>query len=251
MRRPALRSFPSFAVAMALIAQPSVAEEIHVAVASNFRDAIQSLADAFEAQSDHTIALSVGSTGKHYAQIRNGAPFDLFFAADVERPKRLEAERLAMPGTRFAYAIGKLVLWSPKSGIVDPEQAILNRGAFRYVAIANPTLAPYGAAAREVLEARGLWDELDGRIVRGENVSQAFQFVASGNAEIGFVAYAQVKRRDSSATGSVWMVPPSLYTPIEQQAVLLRDGEAAREFLSYVRSDEALKIIREYGYDTP
>lgn len=251
MQSSPLRLILPFVAAMALVPRPAVADDIRVAVASNFRGAMELLAGAFEAKTDSSVVLSVGSTGKHYAQIRNGAPFDVFFAADSERPKRLEEEGLAVSGTRFTYAIGKLVLWCPTPGIVDLDRAILDRGAFRYVAIANPSLAPYGAAAREVLEARGLWNELDGRIVRGENIGQAFQFVESGNAEIGFVAYAQVKGRDAPTPGSVWIVPQSLYTPIEQQAVLLRDSAAARDFLAYVRSDEALKMIRESGYDTP
>jgi molybdate transport system substrate-binding protein len=195
--------------------------------------------------------LIFGSTGKHYAQIKNGAPFDAFFAADVRRPELLEKEGVALPGSRFTYAIGKLVLWSPKTGYVDPDASILERGEFHHLAIANPKLAPYGKAAQEILQALGLWDRHSGRLVRGENIGQTFQFVDSGNAEFGFVAYSQVKHPNQPIKGSFWEVPQSLYTPIKQQAVLLKDKEAARVFLSFVRSDEALKIIHDYGYDTP
>jgi molybdate transport system substrate-binding protein len=197
------------------------------------------------------VTLIFGSTGKHYAQIRNGAPFDAFFAADRRRPELLEEEGVALPGTRFTYALGKIVLWSPERGVVDPEARVLERGEFRHLAIANPKLAPYGKAAEEVLQARGVWARLRGRLVRGENVGQAFQFVKSGNAELGFVAYSQLKRANQPIEGSLWNVPRALYTPIEQQAVLLKDSVAARGFLSFVRSDEALTIIGDYGYQTP
>ncbi len=236
---------------MMLAPGQSIAEEIWVAVASNFTDAITSIAKRFEASKNHTVTLIFGSTGKHYAQIKNGAPFDAFFAADVRRPELLEKEGVALPGSRFTYAMGKVVLWSPKTGYVDPEASVLERGEFHHLAIANPKFAPYGKAAQEVLQARGLWGRLSGRLVRGENIGQTFQFVNSGNAELGFVAYSQVKRPNQPIEGSFWEVPQALYTPIEQQAVLLKDNEAARGFLSFVRSDEALKIIRDYGYDTP
>jgi len=192
-----------------------------------------------------------GSTGKHYAQIKNGAPFDAFFAADVRRPEHLEKEGVALPGSRFTYAVGKVVLWSPRTGYVDPQASVLERGEFHHLAIANPKFAPYGKAAQEVLQERGLWGRLSGRLVRGENIGQTFQFVNSGNAELGFVAYSQVKRPNQPIEGSFWEVPQALYTPIEQQAVLLKDNEVARAFLSFVRSDEALKIIRDHGYETP
>jgi molybdate transport system substrate-binding protein len=228
-----------------------MAEEIRVAVSSNFAHAITTIARRFEAGRDHKVTLIFGSTGKHYAQIRNGAPFDAFFAADVRRPEQLERENLVLPGSRFTYAVGKIVLWSPRAETVDPQGSILERGGFHHLAIANPKFAPYGEAAREVLQARRLWERLSEHLVRGENIAQTFQFVNSGNAELGFVAYSQVKRPDQPIEGSFWEVPQALYTPIQQQAVLLKDTEAARGFLSFVRSDVALKIIRDYGYDTP
>jgi len=228
-----------------------MADDIHVAAASNFAGAMTVIAQRFEAGTEHKVKLSFGSTGKHYAQIVNGAPFDVFFAADLRRPELLELEGLAVAGNRFTYAVGKLVLWSPQAALVDEHGGVLEHGEFRHLAIANPKLAPYGVAAREVLQARGLWDDLEGRLVRGENIGQAFQFVASGNAELGFVARSQLKRPGRVAEGSVWKVPQSLYSPIEQQAVLLKDKEAARAFMSFVRSAAAIRIIRDHGYEVP
>lgn len=232
-------------------AEKLVADEIRVAVASNFIGAIKSIAESFEASTGHKVTLISGSTGKHYAQIKHGAPFDIYFAADVKRAKLLAEEGVAQPGSRFTYAIGKVILWSPKSGTVDLEGKVLEQGEFRHLAIANPKLAPYGKAAKEVLQARGLWDGLRGRMVRGENIGQTFQFVKSGNAKLGFVAYSQVKRPGHPVEGSFWAVPQSLYSPIEQQAVLLKDKDAARAFLSFVRRDESLEMIRGFGYGTP
>ena len=236
---------------LSLAAGQAMAGEIKLAVASNFASAITAIAERFEANTGHKVKLIFGSTGKHYAQIRNGAPFDAYFAADARRPDLLEQEGLALPGTRFTYAIGKVILWSPVTAYVDEQAKVLEQREFRHLAIANPKLAPYGRAAREVLQARGLWDSLRGSMVRGENIGQTFQFVKSGNAELGFVAYAQVKQPGQPMQGSWWEVPQALYTPIEQQAVLLREGEAARAFMSYIQSDEALEIIQDYGYGAP
>lgn len=222
-----------------------------IAVASNFQAAMIDLASRFEETTGHDLALGFGSTGKQYAQIANGAPFSAFFAADAERPRRLEERGLAAEGSRFTYALGRLVLWSPEPGYVDPAGRVLERGEFRFLAIAQPALAPYGEAARQVLEARRVWDRLDDRLVRGENVAQAYQYVASGNAELGFVAYAQIVRNGRPAAGSFWEVPQKLYSPIEQQAVLLKENEAARKFLAFVASEEGRAIVRAHGYATP
>ena len=197
------------------------------------------------------MTLIFGFTGKHYAQIKNGAPFDAFFAADSKRPELLEKEAVALPGTRFTYAVGKIILWSPKEGYVDSEARVLEKGSFRHLAIANPKLAPYGKAAQEVLLACGSWAALKNKIVRGENIAQTFQFVQSGNAQLGFVAYSQVKQSKHPVVGSFWEVPQSLYSPIAQQAVLLKEKDTARAFLKFVKSEESLKMIREFGYDTP
>jgi molybdate transport system substrate-binding protein len=234
-----------------LFSTQSLAAEIRVAVASNFTRAMTNLAQQFEANTGHKVKLVFGSTGKHYAQIRNGAPFDVFFSADMKRPKLLEEEGLAVPGSRFSYALGKLVLWSPNAGYIDSDGEVLSDGRFYHLAIANPKLAPYGRAAKEVLQSRELWKAMKGKAVRGENIGQAFQFVNSGNAELGFVAYSQIKQPAQAIVGSYWEVPQSLYTPIEQQAVLLKDNKATRDFISYVRSKPALEIIQNYGYDTP
>ena len=227
------------------------ADEIRVAVASNFTAAIKHISERFQKDTGHTITLIFGSTGKHYAQIKNGAPFDAFFAADVKRPALLEQEGVAVPGSRFTYAVGKIILWSPQPGLVDTEANVLKKSDFHHLAIANPKLAPYGQAAREVLQAYGVWEQLQDRLVRGENIEQCYQFVESGNAELGFVAYAQLKRPDHPLAGSMWIVPQALYTPIEQQAVLLKDHEAARAFMAFAKSARARKIIQDLGYDTP
>ncbi len=235
-------------VAMMAFSEKSMADEIRVAVASNFTSAIKVIAERFEASTGHQVTLLFGSTGKHYAQIKNGAPFDIFLAADVRRPRLLEKEGIAISGSRFTYAIGKVVLWSPKPGYVDSEGKVLEKGKFRYLALANPKLAPYGKAAQEILQRRKVWDKMRGRLVRGENINQTFQFVKSGNAELGFVAYSQLKHPGSSFEGSFWEVPQALYTPIEQQAVLLKDTELARSFLVFIRSEEMREMILRYGY---
>jgi molybdate transport system substrate-binding protein len=229
----------------------TIADEIHIAVASNFTHTIKLLGTRFEASSGHKVTFSFGSTGKHYAQIKHGAPFHALFAADVKRPELLDKEGIALPGSRFTYAIGKVVLWSPKKDVVDAQGKVLQDGTFRHLAIASPKLAPYGRAARQVLVQRGIWEALQGRMVRGENIGQTFQFVKSGNAELGFIALSQIKHPARAIEGSVWAVPQSLYSPIEQQAVLLRESDAARAFLTFVRSDESLEIMRGFGYATP
>ncbi len=253
MKRLLLTLLPALllmAVAALPAARPARAEEIRVAVASNFAEAMTVIAGRFEADTGHQVTLIFGSTGRIYAQIVNGAPFDVFLAADAHRPALLEQDGMARPGSRFTYAVGQLVLWSPDPGLVDAGGDVLAQGGFRHLAVANPGLAPYGAAAREVLRARGLWEELAGRIVRGENIGQTFQFVRSGNAELGFVARSQVVRPGRPREGSWWDVPPELHEPLEQQAVLLADKDTARDLLSFMGSDAALEIIRDYGYHT-
>jgi len=232
----------------------AVSGEIRVAVASNFSPVMKRLAENFETSTPHTIKLISGSTGKHYAQIKHGAPFHVFFAADAERPKRLEEEGGAVAGSRFTYAIGHIVLWSPKSNYIDANGKVLESTTYRHLAIANPKLAPYGKAAQEVLQSRGLWSSKQSNLVRGENIGQTFQFVKSGNAELGFIAYAQIKKPKSfeqEIAGSLWLVPQSLYTPIKQQAVLLQENPIAREFLSFVKSEASQSLIKGYGYSTP
>jgi len=240
-----------FIVTIMFSCTQSIANEIRVAVASNFAHAITSISKKFEIATGYRVTLTFGSTGKHYAQIKNGAPFDVFLAADAVRPKRLEKERVGLPNSRFTYAIGKVVLWSPKANYIDSLGNVLQQRQYRYLAIANPKLAPYGKAAQEILQARKLWGNMHGHIVRGENIAQTFQFIKSGNAELGFVAFSQIKRPSQAVEGSYWEVPQVLYTPIEQQAILLKDNKTARLFLSYLQSDDALQIIHNGGYDTP
>lgn len=227
------------------------AETLRVAVASNFKTTLEALVEDFEASSEHPVILASGSTGKHYAQILNGAPFDLFFAADVRRPRLLEQQKRSAPGSRFTYAIGKLVLWSPEAGYVDDQGRVLETGTFRRLAIANPRLAPYGLAAKQVLQQRGLYQKLQSRLVRGENIAQTFQFVATGNAQLGFVALSQLEGSGLAQQGSLWTIPESLYDPIEQQAVMLNDTPAARALIAYIKSEPAGRIIRRFGYATP
>jgi molybdate transport system substrate-binding protein len=242
---------------LALFPRVSLADELRVAVASNFYSTIKVIAEQFELKTtnssgqQHKVILIPGSSGKHYAQIINGAPFDIFFSADTERARLLEQSERAESGTRFTYALGKLILWSPMDNYVDLKGEVLKSKDFRYLAIANPKLAPYGKAAEEVLKSLNIWTDLGGRIVRGENIAQTFQFVSSGNAKLGFVAHSQIKSSDLSISGSFWEVPQSIYRPIEQQAVLLRDSALAREFLSFVKSTESLSIIYESGYGLP
>jgi molybdate transport system substrate-binding protein len=230
------------------VATEGAADEVKVAVATNFIAAMNALVERFEETSGHTVLVSSGSTGGHYAQIKNGAPFEAFFSADSERPRLLEAEGVAVPGSRFLYAVGRVALWSIRADYVDADGAVLEAGDFRHLAIANPELAPYGAAARDVLAARGLWDRLQPRLVTGQDIGQAHSFVQTGNAELGFVAWAQLKQSPGEITGSYWLVPESLHRPIAQEAVLLRDVPAARALLTFIKGPEAREIIRSYGY---
>lgn len=212
---------------------------------------MREIAKRFEATSEHEITLVLGSTGKHYAQIRNGAPFDLFFAADAKRPQLLQSGGEGVAETCFTYALGRLVLWSSDPDFVDGRGDVLKSNRFRRLAIANPRLAPYGLAAQQVLQSLELWSPLEKQLVRGENVAQTFQFVSSGNVELGFVAWSQVRRPDHPSGGSYWLVPETLHQPIEQQAILLRDSAAAREFLAFVRSNSVRQIITNHGYGAP
>ena len=241
-------------LAAALQAGPARADRVQVAVASNFSAPMQRLAAEFEKDTGHKAELSLGATGKFYAQIRNGAPFEVLLSADDETPARLAAETAAVPGSAFTYAIGRLVLWSAQPGFVDAQGAVLQLAGFRHLALANPKTAPYGTAAIETLTKLGLLDALRPKFVQGENIAQTQQFVASGNAELGFVALSQVWRDGALAEGSAWVVPAALHTPLRQDAVLLLPGRgkpAALALLSYLRSDKARALIRSFGYELP
>ena len=239
---------------LACISTGLSAQQVQVAVAANFAAPAKTLAARFEQQGGSRVALSTGSTGKFYAQIKNGAPFEILLSADAETPARLEKEGLAVPGAGFTYAVGKLVLWSRQAGAVDGSGEVLRTGSFRRLSIANPRLAPYGAAAQQVMEKLGVWAELQSRLVLGENIAQAHQFVASGNAELGFIAYSQIHEPGKAAAGSFWLVPQDLYSPIQQNAGLLKraqDRQGARDFLAFLRSAPGRELIRDYGYDLP
>lgn len=225
--------------------------DIRVAVASNFSETARELSTRFEKKTGRRITLLFGSTGKHFAQINAGAAVDVFMAADSKYPKLVESGFGLPKSDRVTYAYGRLVLWSPKRGLIDQQGKVLNRGQFRKIAVANPRLAPYGIAAIETLKSLGLLSKLESRLVSGENVGQAFQFVNSGNADLGFVAYSQVISVDKTGTGSIWIVPAHLYAPIEQQAVLLSEKDGAREFFEYLETEEASEIIRRNGYGKP
>ncbi len=237
-------------VGVALWPGCSRAAEAVVAVAANFAGVMERLEADFEAETGHRLTVTPGSTGKLYAQIRHGAPFDVFLAANQRHPAELEQAGVAVEGSRFTYAVGRLTLWSR-----DPQRltgdgaAILRAGDFRRLVMANPELAPYGEAARETLEALGLDETLSDRIVRGENVGQAYALAATGNAELAFVALSYVLA--GRAAGSRWDVPPQLHEPIRQDAVLLRRGEgnaAARDFLAYLCRPDVQAVMVDYGY---
>ena len=230
---------------------PANAGEIRVAVAANFASTLEEIAAAFEQKSGHRVVLAAGSTGKHYAQIVNGAPFDAFFAADAARPRLLDEAGIGVPDSRYSYALGRLVLWSPQPGFVDDAGTILFSGEFGRLAIANPRLAPYGAAAQTVLEKLGLWEKLQDKLVRGENINQTFQFVHSANAQLGFVAASQLAGTKFAAQGSRWEVPDSLHAPILQQAILLTDSPVASQFVDFALSSAAGHIIVNNGYELP
>ena len=239
----ALLLFPIFS--------PLAADEIRVAVASNFRNTGRMLAEQFNAANSDQVVMIFGSSGKLYAQISQGAPFDILLSADAKRPQKLEAEGKAVGGTRMTYAIGKLTLWSSKADFVDGQGEILRQGSFSKLAMANPRHAPYGTAAKQILEKLQLYDELKGKIVLGGNIEQAFQYITSGNAELGFVARAQLAQSIWGSQGSSWEVPDSLYSPIEQQAILIHDKPAARAFLASLSGQPARLLIQSHGYALP
>jgi molybdate transport system substrate-binding protein len=227
------------------------AADVQVAVAANFTAPMQKIAAAFEKDTGHKAVLAFGATGKFYAQIANGAPFEVLLAADDDTPAKLEAEHRTVAGTRFTYATGKLVLWSAQEGYVDGQGQVLNTGNYAHLAIANPKTAPYGAAAVETLTRLNLYDRVQGKLVQGENIAQTHQFVSTGNAALGFVALSQVYRDGKFTSGSGWIVPANLHSPIRQDAVILAKGganPAARALADYLKSNKARDIIRSYGY---
>jgi len=251
--RPSVRASFYLAVALASASVAALSDEAQVAVATNFSAPMKQIIAAFEQETDHQVKASYGSTGKLYAQIKNGAPFQALLAADKKRPKLLEEEGVAVPGSRFTYAVGTLVLWSAKRGVVEDGPALLKNGEFNKLSLANPKLAPYGEAAIETLEALDLKDALKPRFVMGENIAQTYQFVDTGNADIGFVALSQVMAGGEIIKGSGWIVPDDMHAPIHQDAVLLLSGDgkpAVSALLEFLQGDKASVIIRDFGYET-
>jgi molybdate transport system substrate-binding protein len=242
----------SLLAGLMLVATTARADEITVAVAANFTAPFNKLAAEFEKETGHKLIASFGSTGKFYAQIRNGAPFEVLLAADDETPAKLVKENAAVAGSPFSYAIGKLVLWSPRPGVVDAKGEVLKGNTFQHIALADPKLAPYGAASVEAMKRLGVYESLVPKLVTGETLVQVFQFVSSGNSELGFVALSQVLK-DGRIDGSSWVVPADLHTPIRQDAVLLNAGKdktGPLALMKYLQGAKAQALIRSYGYET-
>lgn len=241
-----------FFIAPLIMITSANAAEVIVAVAANFTAPMQKIAPLFEKDTGHKAILSFGSTGAFYAQIKNGGPFQVFLSADDETPLKLEREGYAVGGTRFTYATGKLVLWSKQQGFVDEKAEVLRSNNFQKIAIANPKLAPYGAAAIETINKLGLMQALQPKFVQGENIAQTFQFVNTENAQLGFVALSQVFSDGKITQGSGWIVPNNLHNPIQQDAVVLTAGQnnpAVSALIQYIKSDKAKVIIKSFGYD--
>mgnify|MGYP003341640415 CR=1 FL=1 len=227
------------------------ASEVRVAVAANFAQPMKDIAAVFQSDTGHKISMTPGATGKFYAQISNGAPFDVFLSADDETPRRLAAEGKAVPASQFTYAVGRLALWSPSDSLVDQAGAVLKSDRFQFLSIANPKVAPYGQAAVQVLQKLGLLDKVEKHFVLGESIAQAYQFVATGNAQLGFVALSQIFEQGKLKSGSAWIVPETLHEPLRQDVILLnaaKDSAAAQALLNYLKSDKARKIMSAYGY---
>jgi molybdate transport system substrate-binding protein len=230
----------------------ALADGVQVAVAANFTAPMKQIAADFEKDTGHKAVLTFGATGKFYAQITHGAPFEVFLAADGETPARLEKEGAAVNRSRFTYATGRLVLWSAQPGLVDAQGEVLKKGGFKKIAIAAPKLAPYGAAAVEVISKLGLQAALELKLVQGESIGQAFSLVSTGNAELGFVALSQVYEGGRITSGSAWVVPANLHSPLRQDAVLLakgKDSKAATQLMAYLKTDKAKAVIRSFGYE--
>lgn len=250
MRLPLRHALFTLGLSLASIAAAQ-AEDVQVAVAANFSAPMPEIARGFEQATGHHLIAAYGATGQLYAQIKNGAPFDVFLAADDSTPARLESEGESVPGSRFTYAIGALALWSPTYGFVDEQGAVLQKNQFQHLAVANPKTAPYGLAASQVLAKLGLSQTLAPKLVEGQNIAQTIQFVASGNAELGFVALSQVFKDNRLSSGSVWRVPAELHEPIRQDALILNKGQnnpAAKALVEYLRGEQAATVIKSYGY---
>lgn len=237
-----------------LMSSPVSAGEVSAAVASNFAAPMERIVALFQRESGHTVKVSLGSSGKFYSQIQNGAPFDVFLAADEKHPKLLEQEGLAVANSRFVYALGKLVLWSVKPGFVDDKGAVLSKGSYNKIAYADSKLAPYGLAAQETLQKMNLWDKVQSKMVTGESIAQTYQFAATGNAELAFIALSQITKDGKATEGSWWIVPTDMYNPIKQSVVQLtaaKDKTAAQAFMTFLKSEKVVAVIRSFGYELP
>ena len=237
-----------------LISTPLCAAEVNAAVAANFAAPMERVAALFHKESGHSVKISPAASGKLYTQIKGGAPFDVLLSADEEIPKRLLQEGLAVAGTRFIYATGRLVLWSVQPGLVDDKGAVLNAGKFERLAYANPVVSPYGVAAKETLSKLTMWNAMQKKLKKGEDVTQAYQLAASESADMAFIALSQVMRDGKVAEGSWWLVPPELHNPIRQSAVLLsasKEQAAAKALLAFLKSEKAKAAMRGFGYEVP
>jgi molybdate transport system substrate-binding protein len=227
------------------------AAEVKVAVAANFAKTLEEITVQFEKDTGHKILATPGATGKFYAQIVNGAPFEVFISADDETPRKIAKESKAIAETQFTYAIGTLALWSPDTNLVDQGGGVLKTDKFKFIAIANAKVAPYGQAAVQTMLKLGVLTKVEPRVVQGENIAQTYQFVTSGNAQLGFVALSQITENGKVKSGSAWIVPQEFHDQIKQDAILLNNGKdsiAAKALLDYLKSDKAKKIIASYGY---
>ncbi|MBN6774412.1 molybdate ABC transporter substrate-binding protein [Pseudomonas granadensis] len=229
----------------------ALADEVQVAVAANFTAPIQVIAADFEKDTGHKLIAAYGATGQFYTQIKNGAPFEVFLAADDTTPEKLEKEGDTVKGSRFTYAIGTLALWSAKQGYVDAKGEVLLKNQYQHLSIANPKAAPYGLAATQVLAKLKLTEATQAKLVEGQNITQAYQFVSTGNAELGFVALSQIYKDGKVSSGSAWVVPADMHDPIKQDAVILnkgKDNPAAKALVEYLKGPKAAAVIKSYGY---
>ncbi|MBX8534402.1 molybdate ABC transporter substrate-binding protein [Pseudomonas cichorii] len=242
----------SLVAAIAALGMTSAfAGEVQVAVAANFTAPIQAIAKDFEKDTGHKLVAAFGSTGQFYTQIKNGAPFEVFLSADDTTPAKLEQEGDTVKGSRFTYAVGTLALWSAKEGYVDSKGDVLKAGQYQHLSIANPKTAPYGLAATQVLGKLGLIEATKAKIVEGQNITQAYQFASTGNAELGFVALSQIYKDGKLTSGSAWIVPAELHDPIKQDAVILnkgKDNPAAKALVEYLKGPQAANVIKSFGY---
>jgi molybdate transport system substrate-binding protein len=246
-----MKEFLLSLVLLVLVVTPALGEQVLVAVAANFVPPFREVATEFEKATGHNVQIAAGSSGNFYAQIKNGAPFDVFFSADNERPKLLEEEGLGVKGTRFTYAIGRLVLWSPDPNLVKGQDTLRSQ-KFKHLAVANPKTAPYGVAAMQAMQKLGIWESIQPRLVMGEGLGQTMGFIESGNAELGFLALSQVLDPKITGKGGRWDVPVDLHEPIQQDVVLLtkgKDNPAAKALMEFVSRSQATAIIERYGYE--